>query len=36
MMGKLSEWIKNIGKWIEGLLKGTQPEPVPVRVPVRR
>lgn len=33
-MSKIAEWIKNIGKWIEGALKGKQPEPVPV--PVRR
>ncbi len=35
-MGKISEWIRNIGKWIEGAFKGQQPEPVPVPVPVRR
>jgi hypothetical protein len=31
---KISEWIKNIGKWIEEALKGKQLEPVPV--PVQR
>jgi hypothetical protein len=31
---KIAEWLKSIGKFIEGALKGKQPEPVPV--PVRR
>ncbi len=35
-MRKIAEWIKAIGKLIEGALKGKSPEPVPVRVPVRR
>ncbi len=35
-MSKIVEWIKDIGKLIEGTLKGKSPEPVPVRVPVRR
>jgi len=35
-MKKIEDLIRNIGKWIEGLLKGNQPEPVPVRVTVRR
>jgi hypothetical protein len=35
-MRKIAEWIKNIGKLIEGALKGNSPEPIPVRVPVRR
>ncbi|CAG0934257.1 hypothetical protein TFLX_03422 [Thermoflexales bacterium] len=35
-MSKISEWIRNIGKWIEGVLKGNQREPVPVRIPVKR
>jgi hypothetical protein len=35
-MKKIEDLLRNIGKWIEGVLKGTQPEPVPVRVPVRR
>jgi hypothetical protein len=33
-MDKIVELIKNIGKWIEGALKGKQLEPAPV--PVRR
>jgi hypothetical protein len=33
---KIGEWLKNIGKFIEGALTGKQPEPVPVPVPVRR
>jgi hypothetical protein len=33
---KIDEWLRNIGKLIEGALKGKSPEPVPVRVPVRR
>jgi len=35
-MKKIEDLIRNIGKWIEGVLKGNQSEPVPVRVPVRR
>ena len=35
-MKQIEDLIRNIGKWIEGLLKGNQPEPVPVRVTVRR
>jgi hypothetical protein len=35
-MSQLAGWIKNIGKWIEGVLKGNPPERVPVKVPVRR
>ena len=35
-MKQIEDLIRNIGKWIEGLLKGNQPEPVPARVPVRR
>ncbi len=35
-MKKIENLIRDIGKWIEGLLKSNQPEPVPVRVPVRR
>ena len=33
---KIGEWLKNVGKFIEGVLKGNPPEPVPVQVPVRR
>ena len=33
---KMGEWLKNIGKMIEAALKGNPPEPVPVKVPVRR
>jgi hypothetical protein len=33
---QFGEWLKNIGKLIEGALKGNSPEPVPVKVPVRR
>jgi len=37
-MKKIENLIRDIGRWIEGLLKGNQPEPepVPVRVSVRR
>jgi len=35
-MKKIEDLIRNIGKWIEGLLKGNQLEPVRVKVPVRR
>jgi|GEM_PF-4277572 hypothetical protein len=31
-MKKIENLIRNTGKWIEGLLKGNQPAPVPVRV----
>jgi hypothetical protein len=31
-MKKIENLIRDIGKWFEGLLKGNQPEPVPVRV----
>ncbi len=34
-MSKIAESIKNIGKWIEGALKGKQSEPKPVPVRVR-
>lgn len=35
-MKKIEDVIRNIGKWIEGVLQGTPPEPAPVRVTVRR
>jgi len=31
-MKKIKNLIRDIGKWIKDLLKGNQPEPVPVRV----
>lgn len=33
-MSKIGEWLRNIGKWIEGTLKQKRLGPVPV--PVRR
>jgi hypothetical protein len=35
-MKEIENLMRNLGKWIKDLLKGNQPEPVPVRVPVRR
>jgi hypothetical protein len=31
-MKKIEDLIRNVGKWIEGLLKGNQRVPVPVRI----
>lgn len=35
-MKKIGEWLRNLGKLIDDVMNRNRPEPVPVRVPVRR